>query len=150
MLSALEIEEVAEPYIRRRAIHHLKKKRVVIFAGGTGDPFFTAPTRPPRPGPSIGAETILMAETASGGLPSTPTSSAEAKLITEISHRGGHERGLKVMDTTALSLCMENDMPIRVFNVNDERNIVQERQSERSCARARPSPPARRMSRRSV
>jgi uridylate kinase len=125
VLSALEIKEVAEPYIRRRAIRHLEKKRVVIFAGGTGNPFFTTDTAAALRACEIGAETILMGKNGVEGLlDADPRIHAEAKLITEISHREAIERGLKVMDTTALSLCMENDMPIRVFNVNDERNIV--------------------------
>jgi uridylate kinase len=125
VMSALEIKEVAEPYIRRRAIRHLEKKRVVIFAGGTGNPFFTTDTAAALRACEIGAETILMGKNGVEGLlDADPRVHAGAKLITEITHREAMERGLRVMDTTALSLCMENDMPIRVFNVNDERNIV--------------------------
>ncbi len=130
--SALEIQEVAEPYIRRRAIRHLEKKRVVIFAGGTGNPFFTTDTAAALRACEIGAETILMGKNGvSGVLDDDPRTNPNARLITEISHREAIEQGLKVMDTTALSLCMENDMPIRVFNVNDERNIVRVTQGER-------------------
>ena len=123
--SAITISEVAEPYIRRRAIRHLEKSRIVIFAAGTGNPFFTTDTAAALRACEIGAETILMGKNGVEGLlDADPRVHAGAKLITEISHREAIERGLKVMDTTALSLCMENDMPIRVFNVNDERNIV--------------------------
>jgi uridylate kinase len=123
--SALEIKEVAEPYIRRRAIRHLEKKRVVIFAGGTGNPFFTTDTAAALRACEIGAETILMGKNGvEGVLDADPRVSKAAKLIPEISHLAAIERGLRVMDTTALSLCMENDMPLRVFNINDERNIV--------------------------
>jgi uridylate kinase len=125
VMTALEMPKVAEPYIRRRAIRHLEKGRVVIFAGGTGNPFFTTDTAAALRACEIGAETILMGKNGVEGLlDADPRVHAGAKLITEISHREAIERGLKVMDTTALSLCMENDMPIRVFNVNDERNIV--------------------------
>jgi uridylate kinase len=130
--SALGIPEVAEPYIRRRAIRHLEKKRVVIFAGGTGNPFFTTDTAAALRACEIGAETILMGKNGVEGLlDADPRVHAGAKLITEISHREAIERGLKVMDTTALSLCMENDMPIRVFNVNDEANIVRVARGDR-------------------
>ncbi len=123
--SALEIKEVAEPYIRRRAIRHLEKKRVVIFAGGTGNPFFTTDTAAALRACEIGAETILMGKNGvEGVLDADPRVDPTARLIPEISHLEAIERGLRVMDTTALSLCMENDMPLRVFNLDDERNIV--------------------------
>ena len=125
VLSALEIQEVAEPYIRRRAIRHIEKGRVVIFAGGTGNPFFTTDTAAALRACEIGAETILMGKNGvEGVLDADPRVDPTARLIPEISHLEAIERGLRVMDTTALSLCMENDMPIRVFNVNDEANIV--------------------------
>jgi len=125
VLSALEIQEVAEPYIRRRAIRHIEKGRVVIFAGGTGNPFFTTDTAAALRACEIGAETILMGKNGvEGVLDADPRIEPDARLIPEISHIEAIERGLRVMDTTALSLCMENDMPIRVFNVNDEANIV--------------------------
>jgi len=130
--SALEIQEVAEPYIRRRAIRHLEKGRVVIFAGGTGNPFFTTDTAAALRACEVGAETILMGKNGvEGVLDADPRLDADAKLLTEISHSEAIKRGLRVMDTTALTLCMENDMPIRVFNVNDERNIVRVSRGER-------------------
>jgi uridylate kinase len=125
VMSALTIQEVAEPYIRRRAIRHLEKGRVVIFAGGTGNPYFTTDTAAALRACEIGAQTILMGKNGvEGVLDADPREHPEAALIPELTHLEAIERGLRVMDTTALSLCMENDMPIRVFNVNDERNIV--------------------------
>jgi uridylate kinase len=132
VLSALEIKEVAEPYIRRRAIRHLEKGRIVIFAGGTGNPYFTTDTAAALRACEVGAETILMGKNGVDGvLDADPRVQPEARLIDEITHLEAIERGLKVMDTTALSLCMENDMPIRVFNVNDERNILRVSRGER-------------------
>jgi uridylate kinase len=125
IMSALNIQEVAEPYIRRRAIRHLEKGRVVIFAGGTGNPYFTTDTAAALRACEIGAQSILMGKNGvEGVLDDDPRTNPDAALITEITHLEAIERGLKVMDTTALSLCMENDMPIRVFNVNDAENIV--------------------------
>ena len=125
ILSALDIREVAEPYIRRRAIRHLEKGRVVIFAGGTGNPFFTTDTAAALRACEIGAETILMGKNGvEGVLSADPRTTPDAHLLHQITHLEAIERGLKVMDTTALSLCMENEMPIRVFNVNDAENIV--------------------------
>ena len=131
VLSALTIQEVAEPYIRRRAIRHLEKGRVVIFAGGTGNPYFTTDTAAALRACEIGAQLILMGKNGvEGVLDDDPRTNPDAKLIFEITHLQAIERGLKVMDTTALSLCMENDMPIRVFNVNDAQNIVRVVQGE--------------------
>ncbi len=131
VLSALTIQEVAEPYIRRRAIRHLDKGRVVIFAGGTGNPYFTTDTAAALRACEIGAQTILMGKNGvEGVLDADPRINPDAKLIRELTHLEAIERGLKVMDTTALSLCMENDMPIRVFNVNDATNIVRVVQGE--------------------
>jgi uridylate kinase len=125
VMSALTIQEVAEPYIRRRAIRHLEKGRVVIFAGGTGNPYFTTDTAAALRACEIGAQTILMGKNGvEGVLDADPRERPDAALIPELTHLEAIERGLRVMDTTALSLCMENDMPIRVFNVNDEANIV--------------------------
>ena len=122
--SAITMQEVAEPYIRRRAIRHLEKGRVVIFAGGTGNPFFTTDTASALRALEIGAECILMAKNGvEGVLDADPRLVPEAKLIPRISHMEAIERGLKVMDTTALTLCMDNGLPIFVFDMNDERNI---------------------------
>src|SRR3954462_1167270 len=122
--SAIEIQEVAEPYIRRRAMRHLEKHRIVIFAAGTGNPFFTTDTAAALRALEIHAEAILMAKNGVEGVfDSDPATNPDAKFIPAITHREAIERGLKVMDSTALSLCMDNDLPIYVFNMGDERNI---------------------------
>ena len=122
--SALTISEVAEPYIRRRAMRHLEKARVVIFAAGTGNPFFTTDTAAALRALEIHAEAILMAKNGVEGVfTADPQQDARAEFIPQITHREALERGLKVMDSTALSLCMDNGLPIYVFNMNDERNI---------------------------
>jgi uridylate kinase len=116
VLSALAAAEVAEPYIRRRAIRHLEKGRIVIFAAGTGNPFFTTDTAAALRALEIGAEAILMAKHGvEGVLDGDPRDDPNATLLPEITHLEAIERGLKVMDTTALSLCMENRLPIYVF-----------------------------------
>jgi uridylate kinase len=108
--SAINVSQVAEPYIRRRAIRHLEKGRVVIFAAGTGNPFFTTDTAAALRALEIGAQGIL---------------------IPELTHLEAIERGLKVMDTTALSLCMDNRVPLYVFNLDDESNIERVVRGER-------------------
>jgi uridylate kinase len=120
VLSALAAAEVAEPYIRRRAIRHLEKHRIVIFAAGTGNPFFTTDTAAALRALEIGAEGILMAKHGvEGVLDGDPRVDPDAHLIPEITHLEAIERGLKVMDTTALSLCMDNKLPIYVFALED-------------------------------
>ncbi|MDX6705983.1 MAG: uridylate kinase [Solirubrobacteraceae bacterium] len=122
--SAITISEVAEPYIRRRAMRHLEKGRVVIFAAGTGNPFFTTDTAAALRAVEIHAEAILMAKNGvEGVLSADPREDSDAVLIREISHMDAVRRGLRVMDYTALTLCAENHMPLYVFNMNDERNI---------------------------
>ena len=122
--SALHVQEVAEPYIRRRAIRHLEKGRAVIFAAGTGNPFFTTDTAAALRALEIHAEAILMAKNGVEGVyTADPSLDPTAEFLPEISHREAIERGLRVMDSTALSLCMDNDLPIYVFNMADERNI---------------------------
>ncbi|HEX2359518.1 MAG TPA: UMP kinase [Solirubrobacterales bacterium] len=124
VMSAMAVTEVAEPYIRRRAIRHLEKDRVVIFAAGTGNPFFTTDTAAALRALEIHAEAILMAKNGVEGVyDADPSSDPDATFLPEISHRQAIERGLRVMDSTALSLCMDNDLPIYVFNMADERNI---------------------------
>ena len=116
ILSAIHVSEVAEPYIRRRAIRHLEKKRVVIFAAGTGNPFFTTDTAAALRALEIGADAILMAKNAVEGVhEDDPRHAPDAELLPELTHLEVIERGLKVMDTTALSLCMDNGLPIYVF-----------------------------------
>jgi len=122
--SAITISEVAEPYIRRRAIRHLEKKRVVIFAAGTGNPFFTTDTAAALRALEVRAEAILMAKNAVEGVyDADPRVNPDAKFIPEITHRDALQRRLQVMDSTALSLCMDNSLPIYVFNMEDEANI---------------------------
>ena len=118
VLSAIEVQEVAEPYIRRRAVRHLEKGRIVIFAAGTGNPFFTTDTAAALRALEIGAEAILMAKNGvEGVLDGDPRENPDAKLIPELTHLQAIERGLRVMDTTALSLCMDNHLPIHVFEL---------------------------------
>jgi uridylate kinase len=120
VLSALAAAEVAEPYIRRRAIRHLEKGRIVIFAAGTGNPFFTTDTAAALRALEINAEAILMAKNnVEGVLDGDPRVDPDAKLVPELTHLEAIERGLKVMDTTALSLCMDNRLPIYVFALED-------------------------------
>jgi uridylate kinase len=116
VLSALTVSEVAEPYIRRRAIRHLEKGRIVIFAAGTGNPFFTTDTAAALRALEIGADAILMAKHGVEGVyDGDPRQDPDAEFLPELTHLQAIERGLKVMDTTALSLCMDNLLPIHVF-----------------------------------
>jgi len=124
VMSAIAVTEVAEPYIRRRAMRHLEKGRVVIFAAGTGNPFFTTDTAAALRALEIHAETILMAKHGVEGVyDADPAKEPNAKFLPEITHMEAIERGLRVMDSTALSLCMDNGLPIHVFNMADEKNI---------------------------
>jgi uridylate kinase len=119
--SALGVSEVAEPYIRRRAMRHLEKGRVVIFAAGTGNPFFTTDTAAALRAAEIHAEIILMAKNGVQGVyTADPAVDPDAKFIPEITHMQALEQRLRVMDSTALALCMENHMPLNVFNMDDE------------------------------
>jgi uridylate kinase len=118
--SALEVSEVAEPYIRRRAIRHLEKKRIVIFAAGSGNPFFTTDTAAALRALEIGADAILMAKNGVEGVyDGDPRTDADARFLPRLTHLEAIERGLKVMDTTALSLCMDNKLTIHVFELAD-------------------------------
>jgi uridylate kinase len=118
VLSALDVREVAEPYIRRRAIRHLEKGRIVIFAAGTGNPYFTTDTAAALRALEIGAEAILMAKNGVRGVfDGDPHTDPNAEFLPKLTHLSAIERGLKVMDTTALSLCMDNHLPIYVFEL---------------------------------
>jgi uridylate kinase len=129
--SALAVSEVAEPYIRRRAMRHLEKGRVVLFAAGTGNPFFTTDTAAALRALEIGAEAILMAKNGVKGVyDGDPRTDPDATFLPEITHLEAIERGLRVMDTTALSLCMDNRVPIHVFELA-EGNIVRVASGER-------------------
>jgi uridylate kinase len=120
VLSALELKEVAEPYIRRRAIRHLEKSRIVIFAAGTGNPFFTTDTAAALRALEINADAMLMAKHGTEGVyAGDPRVDPTAEFLPELTHLEAIERGLKVMDTTALSLCMDNNLPIHVFQLAD-------------------------------
>ena len=122
--SAISVSEVAEPYIRRRAMRHLEKGRIVIFAAGTGNPFFTTDTAAALRALEIGAEAILMAKNGVQGVyDGDPRTDPKAAFIPALSHLEAIERGLRVMDTTALSLCMDNRLPIHVFELA-EGNIL--------------------------
>jgi uridylate kinase len=123
--SAMTVQEVAEPYIRRRAMRHLEKGRVVIFAAGTGNPFFTTDTAAALRASEIHADAILMAKNGVEGVYSAdPALDPNATFIPQITHMEAIQRRLAVMDATALTLCMENKMPIHVFNLDDEQNIA--------------------------
>src|SRR5881398_2251778 len=122
--SAIDISEVAEPYIRRRAMRHLERGRVVIFAAGTGNPFFTTDTAAALRAVEVHAEVILMAKNGVEGVyTADPNQDDSAEFIADITHMEAVERRLRIMDLTALTLCMENDLPIYVFNMDDEHNI---------------------------
>ncbi len=122
--SAITIAEVAERYIRRRAIRHLEKARVVIFAAGTGNPFFTTDTAAALRAVEVHAEAILMAKNGVEGVfTADPEHDPAAQFIPSITHMDALQRRLRVMDSTALTLCMENRLPLYVFNMDDERNI---------------------------
>jgi uridylate kinase len=122
--SAITISEVAEPYIRRRAIRHLEKGRVVIFAAGTGNPFFTTDTAAALRAAEVRAEVVLMAKNRVEGVyTADPAIDESAEFIPEITHKDALTRGLQVMDSTAFALCMDNNLPIVVFNMADGRNL---------------------------
>ncbi len=122
--TAIHMSQVAEPYIRRRATRHLEKGRVVIFAAGTGNPFFTTDTAAALRASEIHAEAILMAKNGVEGVYSAdPRLDADAEFLPEVSYMDAIQRRLGVMDATAISLCMENDLPLYVFNLDDEGNI---------------------------
>ncbi|TDJ09324.1 MAG: UMP kinase [Deltaproteobacteria bacterium] len=123
LLSAIEMNQIAEPYIRRRAMRHLEKKRVVIFAGGTGNPYFTTDTAAALRANEIDADLILKATKVDGVYDMDPVLHPEATKFEELSYIDVLNRGLKVMDSTAISLCMDNAIDIIVFNVSRHGNI---------------------------
>ena len=124
VMSALEIKEVAEPYIRRRAIRHLEKGRVVIFGAGTGNPFFTTDTGAALRAAEINAQAVLKATKVDGVFDSDPAKNADAKLYETLTYETVRRLGLGVMDQTAITLCEENDIPVVVFNIGRDGNIV--------------------------
>jgi uridylate kinase len=131
VMSALEVSEVCEPYIRRRAMRHLEKERIVIFAAGTGNPYFTTDTAAALRALEIGADAMLMGKNGVDGVyAGDPEQDPEVEFLPELTHMDAIDRGLKIMDTTALSLCMDNELPIHVFSLepgNIERVVAGER-----------------------
>jgi uridylate kinase len=123
VLSAIDIPQLAEPFIRRRAVRHLEKGRVVIFAAGTGNPYFTTDSAAALRALEIKADVIMKATKVDGVYSADPIIDATAELYNEISYRQVLERGLKVMDASAISLCMDNNLPIIVFNMREPGNI---------------------------
>ena len=116
--TAINIQQVAEPYIRLRAIRHLEKGRIVIFAGGTGNPYFTTDTTAALRAAEIGADAVLKATRVDGVYDTDPATNPDATLIADLGHMDAIARRLGIMDTTAITMAMENNLPIRVFNMN--------------------------------
>lgn len=124
VMSAIDIPQLAEPFIRRRAIRHLEKKRVVIFAAGTGNPYFTTDSAAALRACEIGANVIFKATKVDGIYTADPMKDPAAKRFERISYQEVLEKHLKVMDSSAISLCMDNDLPIMVFNMKEPGNII--------------------------
>ncbi len=122
--TAIEMKQIAEPYIRRKAIRHLEKRRIVIFASGTGNPFFTTDTTAALRAAEIDAEIILLAKNIDAVYDSDPLTNPNAKKYSELTYIEVLNKGLKVMDSTATSLCMDNHIPILVFGLNEPKNIL--------------------------
>ncbi|HEX9856084.1 MAG TPA: UMP kinase [Acidimicrobiia bacterium] len=122
--TAITIQQVAEPYIRLRAIRHLEKNRVVVLAGGTGNPFFTTDTTAALRAAEIGANAVLKATKVDGVYDSDPVTNPDAKLIEDVSYMEVISKRLQVMDSTAITMCMDNELPIRVFNISKPGNIA--------------------------
>ncbi len=123
VLSAIEINQVAEPMIRRRALRHLEKGRVVILAAGTGNPYFTTDSAAALRAMELKSEVLLKATKVDGVYTADPMKDPDARLLPKVNYLEVLEKGLRVMDTTAISLCMDNNLPIVVFNIADPRNI---------------------------
>lgn len=124
VMSAIEMPKIAEPYIRRRAIRHLEKGRIVIFAAGTGNPYFTTDTTAALRAVEIGAEVLLKATQVDGVYDDDPKKNPKAKKYKKLTFIEAINKGLKIMDTTAFSLCMENNLPVKVFNLYKEGNLI--------------------------
>jgi uridylate kinase len=123
VLSAIEMKELAEPFIKRRAVRHLEKQRVVIFGGGTGNPYFTTDTAAALRAMEIGAEVFLKATKVSGVYSQDPEIDKNAKKFKDLKYIDVINKNLKVIDSTAISLCMENNIPLIIFNMNERGNI---------------------------
>lgn len=130
VLSAIEMRQIAEPYIRRRAIRHMEKGRIVIFAAGTGNPYFSTDTTAALRAAELEAEVILMAKRVDGVYDSDPLKNPGAKKFSKLSYIDVLNKGLGVMDSTATSLCMDNNIPLIVFNLNKNGNIIKALQGE--------------------
>jgi len=139
VLSAIEMKEVSEPFIRRRAVRHLEKDRVVIFAAGTGNPYFSTDTAAALRAMEIKADVILKATRVDGVYDADPEQIPDAKFFAAISYREVLSQNLKVMDSTAISLCMDNGMPIVVFNMNRPGNIKRVVLGERVGSKVTPA-----------
>jgi uridylate kinase len=124
LMSAIEVRQIAEPFIRRRALRHLEKGRVVLFAGGTGNPFFTTDSAAALRANEIKADILLKATRVDGVYDANPERDSKAKFLRKVSYRQALEAGLQVMDAAAIALCMDNGVPIRVFNMRVEGNIL--------------------------
>ena len=139
VLSAIEMHEVCEPFIRRRAMRHLEKGRIVIFGAGTGNPYFSTDTAAALRAMEIKADVILKATRVEGIYDADPEKVADAKFFAQITYRDVLHQDLKVMDSTAISLCMDNGMPIVVFNMNQYGNIKRVVLGERVGSTVRPA-----------
>jgi len=124
VMSAIDMREVAEPYIKNRAVRHLEKKRVVIFAAGTGNPYFTTDTAAALRATEVQADAFLTGTRVDGVYTADPEKDPEAILLPEVTYQEALEKRLRVMDATAFSLCMENGMPIHVFNLGRSGNVL--------------------------
>ncbi len=123
VLSAIKMDEIAEPFIQRRAVRHLEKKRIVIFSAGTGSPYFTTDTAAALRAIEINADVILKGTRVDGVYDCDPEKNADAKMFKNITYQDAIEKDLKVMDMTAITLCRENKLPILVFNMNEKDNL---------------------------
>lgn len=124
VMTAISMEELAEPYIRRRAIRHIEKGRVVILAGGTGNPYFTTDTAAALRAIEIEANAVLKGTKVDGVYEGDPVKNPDVKMFDSLTYIDVLNKGLRVMDATAVSLCMENSLPIHVFNINGENNLL--------------------------
>jgi uridylate kinase len=124
LMSAVEVRQIAEPFIRRRAVRHLEKGRVVLFSGGTGNPFFTTDSAAALRANEIKADVLLKATRVDGVYDANPELNPKAKFLRTLSYRDALQSGLQVMDAAAIALCMDNGMPIKVFNLRVRGNIV--------------------------
>jgi len=123
-MTAIKMDEISEPYIRRRAVRHLERGRVVLFSAGTGSPYFTTDTAAALRSIEIGAEVLIKGTKVDGVYDSDPEKNKDAKLIPELKYMEVLEKNLRVMDSTAISLCMENNLPIRVYNMKTPGNLI--------------------------